>query len=157
MIEITFIFTQPGGVFFFSLSLSLSRSCPRYCFIVPCLLPPHNRPVPQLHVPQSANGKDAVKRTAVESALEKSATTPTAYLTWKVENFPSFKEIMETRKIFSRYFNAGKCELRLGVYESYDILCIYLESDNHNTGSNIANNQNQQVGFRMFSRNFWGR
>ncbi|KAL8244505.1 hypothetical protein R6Q59_010763 [Mikania micrantha] len=49
--------------------------------------------------------------------------------TWKVENFLSFKDIMETRKIFSRYFQAGGCELRLGVYESFDTICIYLESD----------------------------
>ncbi|KAK9079979.1 hypothetical protein SSX86_001654 [Deinandra increscens subsp. villosa] len=48
---------------------------------------------------------------------------------WKVENFMSFKDIMETRKIFSRYFQAGGCELRLGVYESFDTICIYLESD----------------------------
>jgi hypothetical protein len=34
--------------------------------------------------------------------------------TWKVENFLSFKEIMETRKIFSKYFKAGGCELRIG-------------------------------------------
>lgn len=34
--------------------------------------------------------------------------------TWKVENFLSFKDIMETRKIFSRFFQAGGCELRLG-------------------------------------------
>lgn len=107
----------------------------------------YSRPISPFNVPHSANGKDAVKRTAIESAPEKSVAAPTAYLTWKVENFPSFKEIMETRKIFSRYFNAGKCELRLGVYESYDILCIYLESDNHNVNTNIANNQNQQVKF----------
>ncbi|KAJ0640715.1 putative ubiquitinyl hydrolase 1 [Helianthus annuus] len=49
--------------------------------------------------------------------------------TWKVENFLSFKDIMETRKIFSRFFQAGGCELRLGVYESFDTICIYLESD----------------------------
>ncbi|KAG5599630.1 hypothetical protein H5410_031000 [Solanum commersonii] len=49
--------------------------------------------------------------------------------TWKVENFLSFKEIMETRKIFSKYFQAGGCELRIGVYESFDTICIYLESD----------------------------
>lgn len=36
--------------------------------------------------------------------------------TWKVENFLAFKEIMETRKIFSKYFDAGGCELRIGVY-----------------------------------------
>ena len=33
---------------------------------------------------------------------------------WKVENFLSFKEIMETRKIFSKFFQAGGCELRIG-------------------------------------------
>ncbi|KAJ8558538.1 hypothetical protein K7X08_034067 [Anisodus acutangulus] len=49
--------------------------------------------------------------------------------TWKVENFLSFKEIMETRKIFSKYFQAGGCELRIGVYESFDTICIYLEND----------------------------
>ncbi|CAH9127329.1 unnamed protein product [Cuscuta epithymum] len=49
--------------------------------------------------------------------------------TWKVENFFSFKEIMETRKIFSKFFQAGGCELRIGVYESFDTICIYLESD----------------------------
>jgi hypothetical protein len=36
--------------------------------------------------------------------------------TWKVENFLSFKEIMETRKIFSKFFQAGGCELRIGRY-----------------------------------------
>lgn len=34
--------------------------------------------------------------------------------TWKVENFLSFKEIMETRKIFSKFFQAGGCELQIG-------------------------------------------
>lgn len=34
--------------------------------------------------------------------------------TWKVENFLSFKDIMETRKIFSKFFQAGGCELRIG-------------------------------------------
>lgn len=34
--------------------------------------------------------------------------------TWKVENFLAFKEIMETRKIFSKFFQAGGCELRIG-------------------------------------------
>lgn len=49
--------------------------------------------------------------------------------TWKVENFLSFRDIMETRKIFSKFFQAGGCELRIGVYESFDTICIYLESD----------------------------
>ncbi|XAR70989.1 Ubiquitinyl hydrolase 1 [Bertholletia excelsa] len=63
--------------------------------------------------------------------------------TWKVENFLSFKEIMETRKIFSKFFQAGGCELRIGVYESFDTICIYLESD-------------QSVGTDP-DRNFWVR
>eukprot|EP00891_Asterochloris_glomerata_P002316 jgi/Astpho2/2316/e_gw1.00043.1.1_t len=48
---------------------------------------------------------------------------------WRIENFTSFRDIMETRKIFSKYFEAGSCDLRLGMYESFDTLCIYLESD----------------------------
>lgn len=55
--------------------------------------------------------------------------------TWKVENFLSFKEIMETRKIFSKFFQAGGCELRIGKINSFTyflysftkpILCVYL-------------------------------
>lgn len=38
--------------------------------------------------------------------------------TWKVENFLAFKEIMETRKIFSKFFQAGGCELRIGRWSS---------------------------------------
>lgn len=36
--------------------------------------------------------------------------------TWRVENFLAFKEIMETRKIFSKFFQAGGCELRIGGF-----------------------------------------
>lgn len=36
--------------------------------------------------------------------------------TWKVENFLSFKEIMRTRRIFSKYFEVGGCELRIGKF-----------------------------------------
>ncbi|KAL0407628.1 UNVERIFIED_CONTAM: hypothetical protein Sradi_1697200 [Sesamum radiatum] len=61
------------------------------------------------------------------SPLEKAGKRSS--FTWKVENFLSFKEIMETRKIFSKFFQAGGCELRIGVYESFDTICIYLESD----------------------------
>lgn len=59
--------------------------------------------------------------------------------TWKVENFLSFKEIMETRKIFSKFFQASGCELRIGVYESFDTICIYLESD-QSVGSDSEKN-----------------
>ncbi|TYH69524.1 hypothetical protein ES332_D05G062500v1 [Gossypium tomentosum] len=66
--------------------------------------------------------------------------------TWKVENFLSFKEIMETRKIFSKFFQAGGCELRIGVYESFDTICIYLESD-QSVGSDL--DKNFWVKYRM--------
>jgi hypothetical protein len=36
--------------------------------------------------------------------------------TWKVENFLAFKDIMETRKIFSKFFAVGGCELRIGIF-----------------------------------------
>lgn len=63
------------------------------------------------------------------SRSEAGRTVNKGTFTWKVENFLAFKEIMETRKIFSKFFQAGGCELRIGVYESFDTLCIYLESD----------------------------
>ncbi|KAH6782903.1 TRAF-like family protein [Perilla frutescens var. hirtella] len=66
--------------------------------------------------------------------------------TWKVENFLSFKEIMETRKIFSKFFQAGGCELRIGVYESFDTICIYLESE-QSVGSD--SDKNFWVRYRM--------
>ncbi|XP_054788631.1 uncharacterized protein LOC129294355 isoform X2 [Prosopis cineraria] len=54
-----------------------------------------------------------------DSELSSSSSLPDRYVkkrtfTWKVENFLSFKEIMETRKIFSKFFQAGGCELRIG-------------------------------------------
>ncbi|KAG6706531.1 hypothetical protein I3842_07G226200 [Carya illinoinensis] len=66
--------------------------------------------------------------------------------TWKVENFLSFKEIIETRKIFSKFFQAGGCELRIGVYESFETVCIYLESD-QSVGSDL--DKNFWVRYRM--------
>ncbi len=39
------------------------------------------------------------------------------------------QDIMETRKIFSKFFSVGPCELRIGLYESFESLCLYLESD----------------------------
>lgn len=47
--------------------------------------------------------------------------------TWKVENFMSFKEIMETRKIFSKFFQAGGCELRIGEESFLLILTFFIE------------------------------
>ncbi|KAK9269009.1 hypothetical protein L1049_000777 [Liquidambar formosana] len=48
---------------------------------------------------------------------------------WKVENFFFFKEIMETRRLFSQLFQVGGCELRIGCCESSDTICAYLECD----------------------------
>ncbi|KAL2237474.1 UNVERIFIED_CONTAM: hypothetical protein Sindi_0939100, partial [Sesamum indicum] len=59
-------------------------------------------------------------------------------------NFLSFKEIMETRKIFRKFFQAGGCELRIGVYESFDTICIYLESD-QSVGSDPEKTWNNSV------------
>lgn len=47
--------------------------------------------------------------------------------TWKVENFLSFKEIMQNRKIFSKFFEVGGCELRIGE-SVFLILFIWLFS-----------------------------
>jgi hypothetical protein len=52
---------------------------------------------------ESANGTSQTDKAGKRSSF-----------TWKVENFLSFKEIMETRKIFSKFFQAGGCELRIG-------------------------------------------
>lgn len=49
--------------------------------------------------------------------------------TWRIDNFLAFKDILETRKVFSKFFTVGGCDLRIGVYESFDTLCIYLESE----------------------------
>lgn len=49
-----------------------------------------------------------------ESATQIDKNVKRSSFTWKVENFLSFKEIMETRKIFSKFFQAGGCELRIG-------------------------------------------
>lgn len=86
--------------------------------------------------------KDITDRdTESSNALDKGGKK--CSFTWRVENFLSFKEIMETRKIFSKFFQAGGCELRIGVYESFDTICIYLESD--------------QSGGNDPDKNFWVR
>ncbi|XP_021769368.1 uncharacterized protein LOC110733609 [Chenopodium quinoa] len=81
-----------------------------------------------------------------ENGSENDSTGKKSSFTWKVENFMSFKEIMETRKIFSKFFQAGGCELRIGVYESFDTICIYLESD-QSSGSDP--DKNFWVRYRM--------
>ena len=83
-----------------------------------------------------------------------------AVFTWRVENFAAFKHILETRKIFSQYFSVDAhvpkkmrptgCQLRIGVYESFDTLCIYLESDAASKdASAAAKDTNYWVRYRM--------
>ena len=44
---------------------------------------------------------------------------------WRVELFAAFKDVLETKKIYSRFFRAAPgVELRLGVYESWETLCV---------------------------------
>uniref|UniRef100_A0A1J3FRS1 Ubiquitin carboxyl-terminal hydrolase 12 n=1 Tax=Noccaea caerulescens TaxID=107243 RepID=A0A1J3FRS1_NOCCA len=83
--------------------------------------------------------KDYVEPESAKSGSQIDNSVKRSSFTWKVENFLAFKEIMETRKIFSKFFQAGGCELRIGVYESFDTICIYLESD-QSAGSDVDNN-----------------
>ncbi|BDA47782.1 probable MATH domain and coiled-coil domain-containing protein At3g at N-terminal half [Coccomyxa sp. Obi] len=65
-----------------------------------------------------------------EVALEESTVRGTKVrFTWRLENFAAFRTILDSRKVFSRFFAAEGCKLRLGAYTSYSTLCTYLESD----------------------------
>lgn len=58
---------------------------------------------------------------------------PSVGFLWRMDNFSGFREVMETRKIYSQYFKVGDCSLRIGMYDSFDMLCVYLESENSGT------------------------
>jgi hypothetical protein len=60
------------------------------------------------------------------------------FFAWRIDNLTAFKEVVETRKVFSRFFSAGACDLRVGVYESFDSLCVYLEGDAAAGGAGAA-------------------
>lgn len=74
-----------------------------------------------------ANGQEGEKDAAAAVAVP--AADSKVCFAWRVENFGVFKDVVETRKIFSQFFNAGPCDVRVGLYESFDSLCVYLESD----------------------------
>ncbi len=38
--------------------------------------------------------------------------------TWRVHNFPLFRDMIKAQKIMSPVFTAGECSLRLSVYQS---------------------------------------
>ncbi|XVF48034.1 hypothetical protein PTKIN_Ptkin03bG0158100 [Pterospermum kingtungense] len=48
-------------------------------------------------------------------------------ITWKVENFLSFKRILATQNIYSKYFQVDQLELRIGVRVLSDTIYAYLE------------------------------
>ncbi|KAJ6992560.1 uncharacterized protein [Populus alba] len=50
-------------------------------------------------------------------------------VTWKMENFLSFKEIMLSQRILSRFFEVGGCKLQIGIYQSSANICAYVGSD----------------------------
>ncbi|KAG7572172.1 TRAF-like [Arabidopsis suecica] len=82
--------------------------------------------------------KDYTEAESANSVSQIDNTVKSSF-TWKVENFLAFKEIIEKRKIFSKFFQAGGCELRIGVYEVFNTICIYLESD-QSAGTDADNN-----------------
>lgn len=78
----------------------------------------------------AADAAAAAALSASTDLVARPASAARTRFTWRIENFTTFKEIMETRKIFSKYFPApGGCDLRIGVYESFDMLCVYIEAD----------------------------
>ncbi|XP_021276357.1 uncharacterized protein LOC110410806 isoform X2 [Herrania umbratica] len=50
-------------------------------------------------------------------------------ITWKVENFLSFKRILATQNIYSKCFQVDQLELRMGVHVLSDTIYAYLECD----------------------------
>ncbi|XVE71506.1 hypothetical protein DITRI_Ditri10aG0156300 [Diplodiscus trichospermus] len=50
-------------------------------------------------------------------------------ITWKVENFLSFKRILATQSIYSKYFQVDQLALRIAVHALSDALYAYLECD----------------------------
>ena len=58
---------------------------------------------------------------------------------WRVELFAAFKDVLETKKIYSRFFCAAPgVDLRLGVYESWETLCVYLEPESCVAGASLS-------------------
>jgi hypothetical protein len=83
------------------------------------------------HAPQLLHGPQYPETTVVCQSIPAGKKL---VFYWKIDNFLAFKQILETRKIFSKYIAIGGCELRIGVYESFDTLCIYLESESQSQG-----------------------
>ena len=64
---------------------------------------------------------------------------------WRFELFAAFKEVLETKKIYSRFFRAAPgVELRLGVYESWSTLCVYVEPEATVAGAGDGKGSSEQ-------------
>ena len=76
---------------------------------------------------------EADESLASPSGTESSRSFHQGTFVWKVENFLAFKEIMETRKIFSKFFQAGGCELRIGKWNIHGSIgmCFLLLCAHH--------------------------
>ena len=74
---------------------------------------------------------------------------------WRFELFAAFKEVLETKKIYSRFFRAAPgVELRLGVYESWSTLCVYVEPEAIVAGAGGERNEDDS---NERSKNHWVR
>ncbi len=74
---------------------------------------------------------------------------------WRFELFAAFKEVLETKKIYSRFFRAAPgVELRLGVYESWSTLCVYVEPEAIVQGAGGERNEDDS---NERSKNHWVR
>lgn len=49
-----------------------------------------------------------------ESFMFTDSSNEATLVTWRVEDFLSLKEIMHSRRIYSKLFEAGGCELQIG-------------------------------------------
>jgi hypothetical protein len=79
---------------------------------------------------------------------------------WRIENFSHLKDIIESRKVFSQSFPVphASCSLRLGLYESFDSLCAYVEGEVAATGSSTGPAANASAAVPAEGRsNFWVR
>ena len=54
----------------------------------------------------------------VSSGVSSGDANASGKFSWRVHNFPLFREMIKTQKIMSPVFMAGECSLRLSVYQS---------------------------------------
>lgn len=54
-----------------------------------------------------------------------------------------------------RFFNVKQCDLRVGMYESYQQLCVYLESETPSTSSSVAADKGDARALPAPERNYY--